>query len=63
MAVVDVEYDFDPAAITPGTYKVTFRTRGYEYRVDTTKESKVGDVVGLDFGSDDLHIMEKSVLG
>ena len=63
VAVVDVEYDFDPENITPGTYRVTFRTRGYEYRVDTTKESSVGDIVGLDFGSDDLHIMEKSVLG
>ncbi|MBR5712349.1 MAG: ABC transporter ATP-binding protein [Lachnospiraceae bacterium] len=58
--IVDVVYDFNPAEITPGTYPVTFKTRGYEYRVDTTKECKVGMAVGLDFDRDDLHIMEKS---
>ena len=61
--IVDVEYDFDPATITPGTYAVTFMTRGYEYRVDTTKETEVGSVVGLTFDPEDLHIMEKSQIG
>ena len=61
--IVDVEYDFDPATITPGTYAVTFKTRGYEYRVDTTKETEVGSVVGLTFDPEDLHIMEKSQIG
>ena len=61
--IVDVEYDFDPATITPGTYAVTFKTRGYEYRVDTTKETEVGAVVGLTFDPEDLHIMEKSQIG
>lgn len=61
--IVSVEYDFDPETITPGTYTVTFKTRGYEYRVDTTKETKVGSVVGLTFDPEDLHIMEKSQNG
>ena len=61
--IVSVEYDFDPANVTPGTYPVTFKTRGYEYRVDTTKETKIGSVVGLTFDPEDLHIMEKSQIG
>ncbi|MBQ6661816.1 MAG: ABC transporter ATP-binding protein [Lachnospiraceae bacterium] len=61
--IVDVEYDFDPADVKPGTYPVTFKTRGYEYRVDTTKETEVGAVVGLTFDPEDIHIMEKSQIG
>ncbi len=57
--IVDVEYSFNPENVTPGTYPVTFKTRGYEYRVDTTKETEVGAVVGLTFDPEDLHIMEK----
>ena len=60
--IVSVEYDFNPEEIGPGTYPVTFKTRGYEYRVDTTKECEVGMAVGLDFDRDDLHIMEKSAI-
>ena len=61
--IVDVEYEFDPADVKPGTYPVTFKTRGYEYRVDTTKETEVGAVVGLTFDPEDIHIMEKSQIG
>ena len=61
--IVSVEYDFDPANVAPGSYPVTFKTRGYEYRVDTTKETEVGSVVGLTFDPEDLHIMEKSQNG
>ena len=61
--IVAVEYDFDPADVKPGSYPVTFKTRGYEYRVDTTKETEVGSVVGLTFDPEDLHIMEKSQNG
>lgn len=57
--IVAVEYNFDPEKVTPGIYPVTFKTRGYEYRVDTTKETEVGAVVGLTFDPEDLHIMEK----
>lgn len=61
--IVSVEYEFDPANVVPGSYPVTFKTRGYEYRVDTTKETEVGAVVGLTFDPEDLHIMEKSQNG
>lgn len=61
--ITDVIYDFDPATITPGVYDVTFRTRGYEYMVDTTDETNVGDIVGLSFAPEDIHIMERSTNG
>ena len=38
-------------------------TISIEYRVDTTKETEVGAVVGLTFDPEDLHIMEKSQNG
>ncbi|MBQ8940367.1 MAG: ABC transporter ATP-binding protein [Firmicutes bacterium] len=57
IAVTDVEYDFDPADIKAGTYNITFKTRGYEYKIDTTDKYEVGDRIGLDFTPDDIHIM------
>lgn len=59
VSITEVVYDFDPQTIVPGVYKVTFKTQGYEYKVDTTKETKVGDAVGLKFTPDAIHIMEK----
>ena len=59
VSITEVVYDFDPATITPGVYNVTFKTEGYEYKVDTTKETKVGDSVGLKFDREAIHIMEK----
>lgn len=59
VTITDVIYDFDVATLTPGTYNVTFRTEGYEYKVDTTDETKPGDIVGLYFEPEDIHIMEK----
>ena len=58
--ITDVVYNFDPETITPGAYSVTFKTRGYEYRVDTTDLTEVGASVGLDFTPEDLHIMSKT---
>lgn len=58
--ITDVEYDFDPQNITVGTYDVTFKTEGYQYRVDTTDKTEVGALVGLKFGPEDLHIMKQS---
>ena len=55
----DVIYTFDPETIIPGEYEVTFRTKGYEYMVNTTKEYQTGDIVGLTFTPDALHIMSK----
>lgn len=54
-----VDYDFDQENITTGEYKITFRTAGYEYKIATTDEYKVGDKVGLTFTPDDIHIMSK----
>ena len=34
--ITDVKYDVDPETITPGIYDVTFATKGYEYKIDTT---------------------------
>ncbi len=59
--ITDVVYDFDPATITPGIYNVTFKTQGYEYKVDTTDRTEVGSLVGLKFGPEDMHIMEKGI--
>ena len=59
VTITDVIYDFDPLNLTPGVYPVTFRTEGYEYKVDTTDETHVGDQVGLKFSPEDLHIMSK----
>ncbi len=55
--ITDVKYDFDPEHITPGVYDVTFATKGYEYKVDTTDKHEVGEEVGLIFEPEDIHIM------
>ncbi len=57
--ITDVEYNFDPATIVPGVYNVTFKTKGYQYMIDTTDKAEVGTVVGLSFSPEDLHIMSK----
>ena len=59
VSITDVQYDFDPMNVKPGIYKVTFSTKGYEYKVSTTDRTEPGDVVGLSFGPEDLHIMKK----
>ncbi len=59
IAITDVDYDFDSENIETGTYPITFSTRGYEYKIDTTEEHNVGDRVGLTFTPDDIHIMPK----
>ena len=57
--ISDVKYDFDPETITPGVYNVTFATKGYEYKIDTTDKFEVGDEVGLMFQPEDIHIMSR----
>ena len=61
--ITEVEYSFDPENITPGTYSITFKTKGAEYKIDTTDKYEVGDHVGLTFTPDDLHIMRKEADG
>ena len=58
--ITNVHYDFDPETITPGVYDVTFSTEGYESKVDTTDKYEVGDIVGLSFQPEDIHIMSKN---
>ncbi len=57
--ITDVVYDFDPENITEGDYFVTFNTEGYQYKVDTTDKFEEGQVVGLMFEPEDIHIMKK----
>lgn len=57
--ITDVIYDFDWETITPGVYDITFATKGMEYKIDTTDRTEPGDIVGLQFTPDDLHIMRK----
>ena len=57
--ITDVDYNFNPETITPGAYSVTFKTQGYEYRVDTTDKAEVGSAVGLTFTPEDIHVMRK----
>ena len=59
--ITDVKFDFDPATVTEGTYKITFATQGREYKVETTACHEVGDRVGLSFGPEDIHVMHKEV--
>ena len=57
--ITDVIYHFDTDTIQPGVYDITFATQGSEYKVDTTDRTEPGDIVGLRFVPDDLHIMKK----
>ena len=57
--ITNVDYEFDPENLTPGSYTVTFSTRGREFKIHTTESSKEGKTVGLDFDPEDIHIMSK----
>ena len=57
----DVRYDFEPMEIVPGDYPVTFVTEGRTYKIHTTDKQKEGAIVGLKFGKDDIHVMEKTI--
>ncbi len=57
--ITDVKYDFDAAHIVSGVYDVTFATKGYEYKIDTTDYHEVGEEVGLIFQPEDIHIMSR----
>lgn len=57
--ITNVDYEFDPENMEPGIYTVSFSTRGRELKIHTTENAELDKSVGLDFGPDDLHIMEK----
>ena len=56
---ISVDYDFDPDDIKEGVYKVTFSTTGREFKIHTTDYTDVGQVVGLTFFPEDIHVMSK----
>ena len=58
---INVDYDFDPENIKEGVYKVVFSTSGRELKVHTTDFVEEGQVVGLTFEPEDIHVMEKMV--
>ena len=58
---ISVDYDFDPDDIKEGVYKVTFSTTGREFKIHTTDYTEVGQVVGLTFFPEDIHVMSKVV--
>ena len=59
-----VDYDFDPEKIrTGGVYKITFSTTGREFKVKTTDYIEEGQEVGLTFQPEDIHVMEKMIMG
>ena len=57
----DVRFDFEPNEIEEGDYQVTFVTEGRTYKVHTTEEQIEGEIVSLDFGPSDIHVMSKMV--
>ena len=57
----DVRFDFDFNNIEEGVYDVAFVTEGRTYNVHTTEKQQEGKLVGLKFGKDDIHVMEKSI--
>ncbi|MDH6366905.1 MULTISPECIES: ABC transporter ATP-binding protein [Breznakia] len=57
--VRNVDYDFEIEDLKPGKYKVSFSTVGREFKIHTTKSSEVDKNVGLSFGPEDIHVMEK----
>ena len=56
---ISVDYDFDPAEVTEGVYKITFSTTGREFKIHTTDYSEVGQEVGLTFFPEDIHVMAR----
>ena len=58
---ISVDYDFDPADVKEGVYKITFWTTGREFKIHTTDYSEVGQEVGLTFFPEDIHVMSRMV--
>ncbi|MFV0552419.1 MAG: ABC transporter ATP-binding protein [Anaerorhabdus sp.] len=58
--IYDVKYDFDDEDIAVGEYKITFATKGREFKIHTTDYKEEGMKVGLDFEPEDIHVMSKT---
>ena len=55
--ITNVDYDFNPDEIVPGTYMVTFSTLGRVLKVHTTRYVEEDAKVGLAFEPEDIHVM------
>ncbi|MBQ9394784.1 MAG: ABC transporter ATP-binding protein [Proteobacteria bacterium] len=62
IAISDVHYDFDWENIQPGEYEITFATKGYRYKISTTKALPDETEVGLVFDPEDIHLMKKETI-
>ncbi|MBO4350883.1 MAG: ABC transporter ATP-binding protein [Proteobacteria bacterium] len=62
VAISEVRYDFDWENIQPGEYDITFATKGYRYKISTTKALPDETEVGLIFDPEDIHLMEKETI-
>jgi len=58
---ISVDYDFEPADVKEGVYKITFSTTGREFKIHTTDYSEVGQEVGLTFFPEDIHVMSRMI--
>ena len=56
---ISVDYDFEPANVKEGVYKITFWTTGREFKIHTTDYTEVGQEVGLTFFPEDIHVMSR----
>ena len=56
--ISEVNYEFDPDTVEAGTYEVTFSTKGYEYKVTTTRPYSEDTEVGLSFYPEDIKILK-----
>lgn len=57
--ITNVDYNFDAEDIQPGTYTISFSTRGRELKIHTTRSADVDKTVGLDFDPENIHVMSK----
>ena len=58
---ISVDYNFEPEEVKEGIYPITFSTTGREFKIHTTDYSEVGQVVGLTFFPEDIHVMSRVV--
>ena len=57
--IEDVIYDFDEETIEEGDFKITFATKGREFKVHTIHVQEEGKRVDLNFTPGDIHVMSK----
>ncbi|MBQ1305569.1 MAG: ABC transporter ATP-binding protein [Erysipelotrichales bacterium] len=63
VSITDVNFDFEPNTVTPGSYPVTFATKGRVYKVEVYDPYEEGDKIALNLADDSIHVMHKSLKG